>query len=141
VATDKITISSHLLRQGITWREGIPYVKDKSGQLIIQSTGRDILSGDQLEGGITIDDDAPQDLKIQASLTAQGEGFRIEGEQKTVRLLGGLQTSDYNASGNELELTPLPPAWGAELRSLNAPQTTKPVLVISRFEALQWKEF
>ncbi|MEW5902112.1 MAG: hypothetical protein AB1715_11670 [Acidobacteriota bacterium] len=141
VAADKITITSHLLRQGLKWQDGIPYVKEESGQLIIHSTGQDLLSGYPLDGGITIDGGSPQDLKIQASLAAQGEGFRVEGEEKTVRLLGGLQTVDYVSGGNELHLTPLAPSTDADMLLLNAPQTTQPILFLSLFKALQWKEF
>ncbi len=141
VAADKITITSHLLRQGIKWQDGIPYVKEEQAQLIIYSTGRDILQGNPVEGGIFIAENAPQDLKIQASLAAQGAGFGILGEQKKVHLLGGLQAVGYESAGNELRLTALPPGTGWEMLSLPAPLTARPVLSLSQFKALDWKEF
>jgi len=141
VAADKITITSHLLRQGVQWQDGIPYVKEEQAQLIIYSTGRDILQGEPVEGGIAIAENAPRDLKIQASLAARGSGVAILGEQKRVNLLGGLQAVGYESGGNELRLTALPPGTGYEMLSLPAPLTARPVLSLSQFKALDWKEF
>jgi len=141
VAADKITITSHLLRQGIKWQDGIPYIKEEQAQLIIYSTGRDILQGNPVEGGIFIAENAPRDLKIQASLAARGSGFAILGEQKKVNLLGGLQAVGYESGGSELRMTALPPGTGWEMLSLPAPLAARPVLSLSQFKALDWKEF
>jgi hypothetical protein len=141
VASDKITITSHLLRQGIKWQDGIPYIKEEQAQLIIYSTGRDILQGSPVEGGIVIAENAPRDIKIQASLAARGTGFGILGEEKKIQILGGLQASGYESGGNELRLTALPPGTGWEMLALPAPLTADPVLSLSQFKALEWKEF
>jgi hypothetical protein len=141
VAADKITITSHLLRQGIQWQDGIPYVKEEQAQLIIYSTGRDILEGSPVEGGIVIAENAPREIKIQASLAARGTGFGILGEEKKVQILGALQASGYESGGNELRLTALPPGTGREMLFLPAPLTARPVLSLSQFKALDWKEF
>ncbi len=140
VASDKITISSHLIQQGMTWQEGIPYVKDKSAQLIIYSTGQDFAQTQQLEGGISIGADAPAEIKIQASLAAQGSGFEIQGAGKIVSLQGGLQATDYISGGNELKFTPLPPQANARNFDLDAPRTTQPILCLGLLETLEWKE-
>jgi hypothetical protein len=141
IASDKISITSHLLRQGVQWQEGVPYVKDKNAQLIIFSTGQDFQGNQLIEGGVTIARNSPQDIKIQAALTAQGEGFEIQGEKKTVRILGSLQATDYLSGGSELEMTPLLPFPSLGNSSLNSPATAKPVLLLSFFETREWKEF
>ena len=141
IASDTVNISSHLLRQGIKWQAGVPYVKQESPQLLIFSTGRDFQDGQMKEGGITIDENAPQEIKIQAGLTAQGEGFKILGEKKTVSILGSLQTSDYLSGGSRLEMTPLLPFASLKDSSFKAPATVEPVLFLSSFEPLEWKEY
>jgi hypothetical protein len=141
VASEKINLTSHLLRQGLKWQEGVPYVKGENAQLFIFSTGKDFQEDQFKEGGITIDENSPGEIKIQAGLTAQGEGFKIQGEKKTVHILGSLQTTDYFSGGSQLKLTPLLPFAGALDSSLNLPATAEPILFLSSFKSMEWKEF
>lgn len=138
VCSDEIILSSHLILQGVKWHEGIPYVKESKAMLNIYTSGKDLVDGSERKGRITVDEQAPQELKINASLTASGQGFSIEGENKTVHLLGSLQTSDYTSSGNTLEVR-----WDErfldqdELLAHN-PRTAKPVLSILYLQASLW---
>jgi len=141
VASGKITITSHLIQQGLSWQEGIPYLKSEQSQLVIFSTGRDLWTEEAGEGGIVIAQGAPQDLKVQAALTAGGEGLRVEGENKDLRVLGSIQTTAYSSSGNQLSLTPWAPRFDSENASLMAPRAAQPVLLITRFGASEWKEY
>lgn len=141
IASDKITISSHLLRQGVTWREGVPYIKEEQAQLIIFSTGQDFLQQEAREGGIVIAEDSPDEVKIQASLAAQGEGFMILGKDKAVRLLGGLQTSDYASGNNRLNLTSLPFSLDTIDSAVDSPRSQSSILFPSFFKTLRWKEY
>jgi hypothetical protein len=140
VASGKITVTSHLLQQGLSWQEGIPYVKDEQSQFVIFSTGRDLWTEAAIEGGLVVAAGAPQDLKVQAALTAGGEGLKIDGQEKTIRVLGSIQTTDYSASGNQLRLTPWTPRPGAEELAWG-PRTAQPVLFIARFGASRWREY
>jgi len=137
VASDKIDISSHLIAQGLEWRNGIPYVKEEQTQLVIYSAGQKF----QEEVGITVADAAPQDIKIQASLTAQGRGFEIAGAGRTVSLLGSLQTVDYESGGNQLDLYSY--LNSADFRNgfTAVPQTARPVVYFPLFETLDWREY
>jgi hypothetical protein len=140
VASGKITITSHLIQQGLSWQEGIPYVKTEHSQLAIFSTGRDLWTEAAVEGGIVIAAGAPEDLKVQAALTAGGEGLKVEGENKTLRILGSIQTTGYLSSDAQVSLThwaPSPDSEGAAL----TPHAAQPVLFISRFGASEWKEY
>jgi hypothetical protein len=141
VASGKISITSHLVQQGLSWQEGIPYVKSEQSQVVIFSTGRDLWTEAAVEGGIVAAAGAPQDLKLQASLTAGGEGFTIQGESKTLRVLGNIQTTAYSSSGNTLSLTPWSPEFDSDSALPPAPQATRPVVLISRFGASEWKEY
>jgi hypothetical protein len=140
VASGKITIASHLIQQGLSWQEGIPYIKEEQSQLVIFSTGRDLWTEAAIEGGLVVAAGAPQDLEIQAALTAGGEGLKIDGRDKTLQILGSVQTAAYSGSGNRLLLAPWTPRPGAE-DSTFGPQTARPVIFIARFGASQWKEF
>ncbi|MFC2167583.1 hypothetical protein ACFLRW_01250 [Acidobacteriota bacterium] len=104
ISSDKITISSHLIHQGLKWEEGIPYIKESKSMLNIFATGKDFFDETKKAGQIVIDSGAPKNLVVNASLTASGNGFSIEGKDKTVQLLGGLQTADYTSNGNTLKV-------------------------------------
>ncbi len=141
ISSDKITLSSHLIHQGVKWIDKVPYVKDRNSQLNIFVTGKDFLGGVEREGKIIIDKDSPKEIKIQASLTAADKGFSVEGKGKTVHIMGSLHASDYTSNGNKLKLTF--DDWLLEENDLiqNAPKTAKPVLCLSFFKPLEWKEF
>lgn len=141
ISSDKITISSHLIQQGVKWKEGIPYLKDTSSQLIIFAAGKDFLDESEKEGHIVIDKNSPKEIKIQGSLTASGKGFSIQGKEKTVHLLGSLQASDYSSNDNNLKIS-FDERLSQENNFLqNAPKTSKPVLYLSSFRIMEWREF
>jgi hypothetical protein len=140
VASGKITITSHLIQQGLSWQDGIPYVKSEPSQLVIFSTGRDLWTEAAIEGGVVIAADAPQELKVQAALTAGGRGFEVEGGGKTLQVFGSIQAKDYLSQGNPLFLTPWAPPLDSEAAALG-PETALPVLFIARFGASEWREY
>lgn len=141
ITSHKITISSHLVHQGVKWIDGVPYVKDPNSQLNIFATGNDFWDNTQRDGNIVIDENSPNEIKIQASLTASGIGFSIEGEQKTVHILGSLQTSDYESNQNALKIAHDDQLITENYPPQNAPQTVRPVLFLSFFKLLEWEEF
>ena len=141
VASDKVEIASHLIAEGLSWRDGIPYVKEEQTQLVVYSTGQSFQGEESEEGGISIAADAPQNIRIQASLTAQGSGFKVEGAGRTVDLLGSLQTVRYDSGGNRLNIfSYLFPGDAASLLAA-VPQTALPVLYFPLLETIEWKEF
>lgn len=141
ISSDKITLSSHLIQQGLKWKEGIPYLKDSNSQLNIFATGKDFLEGNEREGKIVVKKNSPKEIKVQASLTASGKGFSVEGEGKTVHILGSLQASDYSSYKNKLKVTFDEQVLEENSLLQNAPKTTKPVLYLSSFKPMEWKEF
>ena len=140
ISSDKITLSSHLIQQGVKWIDGVPYVKHSDSQLAAHSTGKDFLGNTQREGKISIDRNSPEKLIIQASLTAPDKGFSIEGKNKTVHILGSLQASDYFSNGNTLEITFDERFTLEKNLTQNVIKTAKPVLYLSSFKLLVWKE-
>ncbi len=140
VSADEITISSHLILQGVRWQDGVPYVKDSAAQLIIYSSGHDVVSGAALDGGIAVGAGAPSDLKLQASLTTASGGFTIEGAGKAVQLLGALHADGYAGNGNTLSVVLDERAAAGEFPE-NAPVTAAPRLAITSLKVLSWKEY
>lgn len=140
VSADRVTIASHLIMQGVRWQDGIPYSKDTEAQLVIFAAGRDIVTGEAAEGGIAVAGGAPGQLKVQASLTAASGGFRIEGEGRTVELLGGLQTGAYAGNGNRLILYRDDRAAEGRLPE-NSPRTSEPQLAFYALRVLAWQEY
>jgi hypothetical protein len=141
ISSDKITLSSHLIHQGVKWIDKVPYVKDRNSQLNIFVTGKDFLGNSEREGKIIIDEEAPQEIKIQASLTAADKGFSVEGKGKTVHILGSLHVSDYTSNGNKLKFTFDERLLEESDLVQNAPKTAKPVLCLSFIKLTVWKEF
>lgn len=141
ISSDKITLSSHLIHQGVKWIDKVPYIKDSNSQLIIFATGKDFMENTAREGKIIIDKDSPQEIKIQASLTAADKGFSIEGKGKTVHILGSLHASDYLSNENKLTFTFDERLLEESDLVQNAPKTARPVLCLSFFKPVEWKEF
>jgi hypothetical protein len=115
-------------------------VKEEQTQLVIYSAGQEFQDEVGLEGGITIAEEAPLNIKIQASLTAQGLGFEIAGAGRSVSLLGSLQVVDYKSGGNELELYSYLNAADIRNGFAAVPQTALPVLLFPLLETLDWRE-
>jgi hypothetical protein len=140
VSSDRAALSSSLIHQGLKWQNGIPYVKDQTSQLIVYSTGKDFWSDEDRDGKIIIDANAPQNVKIQATITAK-DGFSIEGGRKTALLIGGLQTSDLKTNDNILKIAPDERFLSYGLKPQNSPVTAVPLLFILGLRAVQWNEY
>lgn len=141
VASERVTLSSHLIGEGLRWKDGIPYLEDASAQLVIFATGKDLLDGHGTEGGIAVSEGAPRKLAVQASLIAGGAGFVIEGKDKEVELLGGLGTVDVASNGNALAISTGPaPAAGGSVPE-GTPLTTVPLRYIAAFKVAEWREY
>jgi hypothetical protein len=139
VSSERVSISAPLVRQGLRWQEGIPYLEDKDSQLVIYSTGRDFVSGEETEGGVVIGAGAPRDLRIDASVAAAGDGLKIEGGGRTVRVTGGVQAADIDARGNRLVVTPLAQGRGFSLPAWS-PISERPLLRVIYLRPESWTE-
>ena len=140
VSADKVTIASHLVLEGVRWQDGVPYSKDSDAQLVVYAAGQDVVSGEATGGGIAVAEGAPEDLKLQASLTAASGGFLIEGAGKSVELLGALHAGAYDGNGNRLALYRDDRAAAGEF-ARNAPLTAEPRLAFYSLRVLTWREY
>lgn len=141
ISSDEITLSSHLIYQGVSWKEGVPYVKDSESQLIIHAAGRDFVDGEERAGEIVIDENSPEDLKIHASLTASGKGVAVSGEGKNIQILGSLQTAGLELNENEISIK-FDDRYFQKDDNLfqNAPLTNRPILYLFYFKITEWRE-
>jgi hypothetical protein len=135
-----VTISSHLILEGVHWQNGVPYSKDSEAQLVIYAAGQDVVTGETTGGGIAVAAAAPSGLKLQASLTSASGGFHIMGTGKAVELLGALQTDAYDGNGNRLVLYRDDRAAAGEFAK-NAPLSAEPQLAFFSLKVLTWKEY
>ena len=140
VSSDRVTISSHLVLEGVRWQDGVPYAEGSEAQLVIYASGRDAVTGEALAGGIAVAEGAPADLKVQASLTAAVGGFAVEGTGKAVELLGALHAGEYDGNGNELAVFRDDRAAAGVFAS-NAPLSATPHLAVHALEVSAWKEY
>jgi hypothetical protein len=141
ISSDEITISSHLIYQGVIWKEGVPYIRDSDSQLIIHAAGHDFLDGEERAGEIIINENSPEDLKVHASMTASGKGVTVLGEDKKIQMLGSLQTSELTLNENEISVK-----FDNRVFHKNddffqdAPLTKQPVLYLFCFKITEWRE-
>jgi hypothetical protein len=140
VSADRITISTHLVLEGVSWRDGIPYSRGAEAQLVIYAAGRDVVTGEATTGGLAVAAGAPADLKIQASLTAAAGGFRIEGGGKSVELLGALHADAYDGGGSRLTLF-RDERIERGLWPRNGPLTAEPHLAVYALQVTAWREY
>jgi hypothetical protein len=141
ISSDEIILSSHLIYQGVTWKEGVPYVKDSDSQLIIHAVGHDFLDGEEKAGEIIINTNSPENLKIHASMTASGKGVTVLGEDKEIQILGSLQTSELDLSENEISIKFDNRFFHESIDFFqNAPLTKQPVLFLFCFKITEWRE-
>ena len=139
ISSGKVTLTSHLILQGVRWQDGVPYIKESQTQLVIFSTGRDLLSQEDVNGGIAVDAGAPAELKVQASLTAASGRVEIGGSGKTVEVLGAVHTPDYAGNGNRLRIVADERA-AAGTTGENAPVTASPRLCLYSLKVVSWLE-
>jgi hypothetical protein len=139
VASDKVTISSPLIQQGVKWVGSIPYLKDSTSQLILYATGRDLVGDETREGSVLIDPHTPREIAIQASIAAKTE-FRSAGESKNILIAGGIQTAGIALNGSTLKVLPderlQAPGWAPD----NAPATARPLIAVLSLKPLQWRD-
>lgn len=140
VSADRITISTHLVLEGVRWRDGVPYSRGTEAQLVIYSSGRDVVTGEATAGGLAVAAGAPADLKLQASLTAAAGGFRIEDDGKSVELLGALHADAYEDGGSRLTLY-RDERVDDGLWPHNGPLTAEAHLAVYALKVLAWREY
>jgi hypothetical protein len=140
LSPETITISSSLQYQGITWKENIPYVKDGDTQLNIFSTGKELFGGTEKEGHIVITENASSSMTLHGSYTACGKGITVKGTGAHVRIFGGVHTSSIQASGCEIEVIPDVRFYDRPQHLKNSPTTACPVLILSSFKPVGWKD-
>lgn len=138
IASDEITISNHLLYQGLKWQEGMPYVKESGTRLHLLASGHDVFGNQNEESAINIAEDAPDDLKIQASLTASGKGFSIKGNGKNVNLFGSLQANDFSSNLNKMKIMVDDRFLINQDLLQNSPLSTKPILHLQSYYPREW---
>ncbi len=139
VCTDRVTISSHLVLQGVRWQDGVPYVKDAPTQLLIYAAGRDPIQGTPRDGAIIIDADAPPDLRLEAGLTAAGE-LKVKGEGKTIEVIGGVQSRRVQLAANALRIIPDRRPGDGAARFADSPLSAVPVLAVVSLRLVAWTE-
>ena len=139
VSADEVTLTSHLIQQGVKWLDGIPYLRDSTSQLVLYAHGRDLFDGTDRSGKILVGPDAPAELKIQANLTARAS-LELAGTNKTIVLSGGLQTSGVNTASNTLKILPDERILNGQIAPPDSPATSYPVLAILCLRPLQWNE-
>jgi len=140
LSSEEVTIASHLVHQGVSWQDGVPYLKDSQSQLNIFTTGETLSGESSNSSGITIAAEAPSELKLQASLTTASGKISLEGSNKNITLSGSLHTPDYISNGNKLKILPDDRYPFASDLLQNAPKTKLPLLAITELRIMAWRE-
>jgi hypothetical protein len=104
VCSGKINITSNLLAEGLNFRDGIPYFREKQSQLIIWSTARDFQTQESVDGGIDLVGQKADVLKVAANLIAGGEGLKIKGLATEAEIVGTLSARAVDLGPKKLSL-------------------------------------
>lgn len=104
VCSGKINITSSLISEGIDWKEGIPYFREKQSQLIIWSTARDFQTQEKTDGGINMTGANGSVLKVVASLLAGGEGLNIGNQITQADIVGSISASSIKTGQANINL-------------------------------------
>lgn len=139
VSPKKIVISSNLLQQGLTWKDGIPYLKYSRSQLNLFASFEGEGGCRPDEGLITIDSSAPDELFIQADMTAVGQGFLMNGTNRKLTILGGLHVSTLNSPQNKIDIIPDERMDISSIYWRESVRTKVPVLFTSSFQVIGWQ--
>lgn len=140
VSSKTMTLTAPLIRQGVSWQNGIPYIRNADSKLTLFCTGRDFSTEEPVEGGVVIGPGTPLDMKVEASIVAPGRGFLVEGEGKTVRLAGSIQASAITNPGNALIITVEPEKASDSLMSASIPETAQSVLLVTSLKLRKWRD-
>jgi len=139
VSADQISLSSHLIQEGVRWQDGIPYLKDATSQLTVYASGRDLIEDNVKSGQIIVGAGAPVDLKLQASLTAK-DSIEVRGVGKTAHVTGGIQTAGLTLNGNALSVLPDERFLSQKIFPSNSPAVQRPMLTVLAVLPRQWNE-
>ncbi len=140
ITSEEIAISDHIIHEGVQWIDSVPYVKDSHSQLNIFAGGNNLVELQERTGGITIENNTSEELKIQASLTTSTGEFSIKGENKTVSIFGSVHASEYRTSLNELNIFADSRFLDDENLLKNSPVIKSPLLHLADLEIRDWKE-
>ncbi len=139
VSSDQITLTSHLIHQGLKWQDGVPYTKDTDSQLHILASGTTVLGDESGAGAIFLGPEGPENIKVQANLTAAKEGVSLLGENRTMELIGSVHFPEYESNGNELKLYIDSFTFKNPSLLKHAPKTSFPVLVYTSWKVSSWR--
>jgi len=139
VCADEVTITSHLVQEGVRWKDGLPYLKDSRSQLVLHASGQDFIDGTERSGKIKVGSKAPRDIQIQASVTARG-GFSAAEGAGDVTIAGSLQAGALDSGSGKIRITPDERLLSGPSASGAYPRSSIPLLWIASLEPLQWFE-
>lgn len=138
VCSGKVNITSNLLVEGLTWKEGLPYLREKQSQFIIWSTARDFQTQESTDGGINLFDSGQEVLKIAANLVAGGEGMKTNGLITRAEIIGSLSATAINLNTTSLSLFQPPPPPVETDSDLSVYSTTN-LLFLDEIKLKEWR--
>ncbi|MDD8021402.1 MAG: hypothetical protein PHU81_09570 [Acidobacteriota bacterium] len=140
VSSGKINITTSLKAQGLEWREGIPYLRQKASPLIIWSTGKDFQTEEQIDGGINLFSQGTGPQVITGNLAAAGEGLKVSSKTGEVQIAGSLAATRVDTEDNQITVF-----TGLQNKSSVGNQdelhvySNKPLIHLSEFRIIEWE--
>lgn len=140
VTSGKINISSSFFQPNLEILPGIPYVKERQSQIIIFSSGKDLITGEENEASIIINPGKRKEMIIEANLTASGKGVIIQGTGNEVIIKGGVQTAEIENPSSILKIIPFFDLSPFQNTNEPVPLTQKPLAALVRLKPVEWRE-
>lgn len=139
ITSGHVNITSPIVQGDLEFLPGIPYMQKKQSQIIIFSTGKDLINGEEVEASIIINPGQRDKLAIEANLTALGKGLKIESGGKEIIVKGGIQAKEIDNVSSKLKIIPnFIYSWKNDNPF---PSTSRPLCVFLQIKPIEWNEY
>lgn len=140
VASGEVNIVSPLILSSVQLQPGIPYLRQRQTQVIIFSSGKDLITQEEMTAGLNLEIKNEEEMVVEADLIALGKGFQIKGSDKTLVIRGSLQTTEINSNSNRIKITPHENPYFLAKDPEGLPLTSRPLSMIIQFRPTKWIE-
>ncbi|MGQ9472268.1 MAG: hypothetical protein ACUVR0_11370 [Candidatus Aminicenantales bacterium] len=138
VASGEVNIVSPLTLSSFNLEPGIPYLRQRQTQLVVFSSGKDLITQEEMQAGLNLEIRRVEEVVVEADLIALGNGFQMKGRDKTLVIKGSLQTTEINPNSNRIKIIPHENPYLLAKEPEGLPLTSRPLSVIIQLKPTRW---
>lgn len=138
VASGEVNIVSPLTLSSFSLEPGIPYLRQRQTQLVVFSSGKDLITQEEVQAGLNLEIRGGEEVVVEADLVALGNGFQMKGRDKTLVIKGSLQATEINPNSNRIKIIPHENPYLLAKEPEGLPLTSRPLSVIIQLKPTRW---